>query len=277
MDMATTGNKMAIARLALLFLLLVFHCQSAMTEEMQIFELKGTTPQEMIPLIKPFVGPDGTVTGMHNQLIVRTSAERMTEVRKILQELDRAPCRLLIHVRDSMPSETEGSRAEFSVRNPHLQIGEGEKNRLRLKRYSTESREANQRTLQTLEGQPTLISSGISRPEVTRNGYIIGPRGGYMTGYDYKEISSGFYATVQLLGDRVRIEITTQKQAPIRGSRAISQQTTDNVVSGHIGEWLPLAATHTQQERKHSGIGSRASSESSAESEVWVKVELLPD
>lgn len=269
---------MTLPRLTLLFLLLSLSGLSAVADEMQIFELKGATPQELIPLIKPFVGPDGTVTGMHNQLIVRTSAERMAEIRKILQEFDRAPRRLLIHVRDSAPNAAERNRIDLSLRTPHLQTGESENNSLRLKHYSTESRETNLRTLQTLEGQPTLITSGISRPEVTRGGYIIGPRGGgFQTDYDYKEIDSGFYASVHLVGDRVRIEITTQKQAPIRGSSTISHQATSNVVSGRIGEWLPLASTRTQQESKRSGISSRASSESATESELWVKVELLPD
>ncbi|MGD8908561.1 MAG: hypothetical protein PVI92_04375, partial [Chromatiales bacterium] len=143
--------------------------------------------------------------------------------------------------------------------------------------YTTETQEANHRTLQTIEGQPTLISSGIIRPEVTRGGYIIGPRGGYQTSIDYRTIDSGFYATVQVLRDRVRIEITTRKQAEISGSPAIKTQTTDNVVSGQLGQWLPLASTRSQRRLKNTGIGSYASSESMSQDEVWVKVELLPE
>jgi hypothetical protein len=267
-----------MARLLLgLLLLCALLISSAAADEMQIFDLKGATPQEMIPLIKPFVGPDGTVTGMHNQLIVRTTPERMIEVRKILLEFDRPPRRLLIHVRDTAPSESAGDRIGLSVKNPHLQIGETEKNSLELKRYTTESRQANQRTLQTVEGQPTLISSGIIRPEVTRSGYIIGPRGGYQTSVDYRNIDSGFYARVQVVRDRVRIEISTRKQEPISGSPVINHQETENVVSGQLGEWLPLARTRTQRQLKSSGIGSYASTESVNEEALWVKVELLPD
>jgi hypothetical protein len=265
-------------RLRLLQLLsLALLSLSAIADEMQIFDLKGATPQEMIPLIKPFVGPDGTVTGMHNKLIIRTSTDRMVQVRKILQEFDRAPRRLLIHVRDTAPSEAQRSRIDLSIDQPHLQIGETEKNRLRIKRYTTETQEANLRTLQTIEGEPTLISSGVIRPEVTRNGYIIGPRGGYQTSVDYRAIDSGFYATVHVVQDRVRIEITTRKQAEISGSPAVTTQTTGNVVSGQIGDWLPLATLHSQRQVKSTGIGSYASSESMSDDQVWVKVELLPE
>jgi hypothetical protein len=242
---------------------------SVTADEMQIFDLKGATPQEMIPLIKPFIGPDGSVTGMHNKLIIRTSADRMAQVRKILQEFDKAPRRLLIHVRDTAPSEAERSRVDLSIDQPHVQIGETEKNRLRIKRYTTDTQEANLRTLQTIEGQPTLISGGIIRPEVTRDGY--------QTSIDYRAIDSGFYATVQLVRDRVRIEITTRKQAEISGSPAVTTRTTDNVVSGQIGDWLPLTKTQSQRRQKSTGIGSYASSESMSEDQVWVKVELLPE
>jgi hypothetical protein len=261
----------------LLLLTLTLHSLSLVAEELQIFELKGATPQELIPLIKPFVGPDGTVTGMHNQLIVRTSAERMVEVRKILQQFDRAPRRLLLSVRDSAPSEEEMDRMELSVDSPHLRIGEDRENSLRLKRYTTDTQETNLRTLQTLEGQPTLIADGISRPLVTDRGYIVGPRAREWTSYDYQTITSGFYATVRLQGDRVRIEIASQKQTPIDGSAAISHQQTDSVISGRLGEWLPLAGTASQSRLRSRAIGSNTSSQASRESELWVKVELLPE
>lgn len=169
------------------------------------------------------------------------------------------------------------NRIDLSVDNPHLRIGKDKENSLRLKRYTTETQETNLRTLQTLEGQPTLISSGISRPVVTDRGYIVGPRSSEWTSYDYQTVASGFYATVQLLGDRVRIEIASQKQTPINGSAAVSHQETDSVISGRLGEWLPLSSSASQRRLQSRGIGSRTGSETSRESELWVKVELLPE
>lgn len=261
--------------LSLLLIALSLNDLPAVADELEIFELKGATPQEIIPLVKPFVGAEGTVTGMHNKLIVRTTAERMAEVRKIVRQFDRAPRRLLLQVRDSAPSETAASDIGLSVHNPHLRLGDEKGSRLRIKRYSTETQETNLRTLQTLEGQPTLISSGISRPVVTDKGYIVGPRASEWTSYDYQTISSGLYATVQLLGERVRIEITTQKQQPISGSPAISQQATANVISGRLGEWLPLAGSSSRRRFDNRGIASRESGEARHETELWVKVEML--
>lgn len=261
----------------LLLLCLACITYSASAEEMQVFELQGATLEEIIPLVKPFVGDEGTVTGMHNRLIVRTSAERMQEVRKILAEFDRAPRRLLIHLRDSAPSESESTGLELSVDTPRVRIGEGDENRLSVKRYSTRNETVAHRTLQTLEGQPTLISSGILRPEVTRSGFIIAPGGGYETSIDYRPITSGFYARVQLLGERVRIEITSQRQSPVSGSRVIKHQEADTVVSGRLGEWLPLAVISQSRQTRSTGITSRKHSESQQRDRLWVKVEALPD
>jgi hypothetical protein len=261
------------------YLLLCLCClsYSAYAEEMQVFELQGATLQEILPLIKPFVGPDGTVTGMHNRLIVRTSPERMVEVRKILAEFDRAPRRLLIHLRDSAPSQSESGQLDLSVKTPRVQIGDSQKNSLSVKRYSTRTETVGQRTLQTLEGQPTLISSGILRPEVTRSGFIIGPGGGYETSIDYQPITSGFYAKVQLVGDRVRIEIASQRQSPIDGSMTIEHQEAETVVTGRLGEWLPLVTIAESRRTQSSGIASRRHSESAQQDYLWVKVETLPD
>ena len=262
------------------YLLLCLACLSyiASADEMQVFELQGATLEEIMPLIKPFVGPDGTVTGMHNKLIVRTSPERMDEVRKILAEFDRAPRRLLIHLRDSAPSEAESGEVDLSVSTPRVQIGESEKDRLSVKRYTTRSETVGQRTLQTLEGRPTLISSGILRPEVTHSGFIIAPRvSGYETSIDYRPITSGFYARVQLAGDRVRIEITSQKQSPIKGSLTIKHQEADTVVSGRLNQWLPLAVIAESRRTQSTGIASRRHSESEQRDTLWVKVEALPD
>ncbi|MBL3619725.1 MAG: hypothetical protein JMN26_18695 [gamma proteobacterium endosymbiont of Lamellibrachia anaximandri] len=46
-----------------LIFILIFLPLQAQSESLEIFELKGRTHQEMIPLLKPFVGPEGTIEG----------------------------------------------------------------------------------------------------------------------------------------------------------------------------------------------------------------------
>lgn len=65
----------------------------------EIIELKGRSVQEMLPVIRPFISSDGAVTGMNNQLILRTSPESLRDIRAILDRVDTPPRLLLISVR----------------------------------------------------------------------------------------------------------------------------------------------------------------------------------
>jgi hypothetical protein len=271
----TVSIKSAIAALQILCLSL-FSLPLTAAEQMEIFELKGKTLEEMIPLIQPFVGPEGTVTGMHNQLIVRTTPDRMTEVRKILDQFDRPPRRLLIHVRETNPITSSEKGFEISTDSEHVKIGRPGESGVRLKHYDTRETNNSVRTLQALEGSPTLILSGSSQPFVSGRSFYPGPYPNSHTEYQYRNIDSGFYATAHLIGDQVRIEITTQRENLLQDRRSISRRESQSSVSGKLGEWLPLANISTKQQQRDSGIAMRNSTRFEERETLWVKVELLP-
>jgi len=77
----------------LLFTLIVLLSSTGATADypLEIIELKGRHADEIIPIIKPFVSPDGSIAGINNQLIIRTSRENMQEIRSLLQRIDRPP------------------------------------------------------------------------------------------------------------------------------------------------------------------------------------------
>jgi hypothetical protein len=261
----------------LLFSLVLFMLPALADDKMEIFELKGRTPQEIVPLLKPFVGPDGAVSGMNNRVIVRTTPERMAEIRRIIGEFDRAPRRLLIHVRETAPSDSTGNEIGVSAGNRHIRIGEGDGQGLTLKHYTTRTSDESIRTVQTLEGEPALILNGVTLPVVTGSGYVTGAGpGSRQITYGYSNVDSGFYAIANLIGDRVRVEITSRRERPISGSGAIDRRESRNMVSGAIGEWLPVAVTRSSVSRDTGGIGSRTSTGSASVNRLWLKVEVLP-
>lgn len=266
----------SLSRLLLLSLVL-FMLPALADDKMEMFELKGRTPQEIIPLLKPFVGPDGAVSGMNNRVIVRTTPERMAEIRRIIGEFDRPPRRLLIHVRETAPSDSTGNEIGVSAGNRHIRIGERDEQGLTLRHYSTRTSEESVRTVQTLEGEPVLILNGVSLPVVTGSGYVAGAGpGSRQITYGYRDADSGFYAIANLIGDRVRVEITDRRERPLSGSAAIAHRESRNMVSGAVGEWLPVAVTRSSVGRDSSAIGSRTSTGSASVNRLWLKVEVLP-
>ena len=51
---------------------------------LEIIPLQYRTADEIIPIIRPLVHQGGTVTGMNNQLIVKTTASNLIEIKQIL-------------------------------------------------------------------------------------------------------------------------------------------------------------------------------------------------
>jgi hypothetical protein len=256
--------------------LFLFILPQVVAEELEIFELKGKTLEEMIPMIQPFVGPEGSVTGMHNQLIVRTTSERMAEVRRILDQIDRPPRRLLIHLRETYPITASDDGVEFSIDHEGVKIGRTEESGLRLKQYETQQRDDSVRTLQTLEGSPTLILSGVSAPFISGENYHPESYPGYRAEYRYRNIDSGFYATAHLIGDRVRIEITSHRENLQPDRQSVNKRESHNSVSGKLGEWIPLADLSTRRQQREAGIAMRGSTRINERERLWVKVDLLP-
>ncbi len=257
-----------------LIIILMFLPLQTQAESLEIFELKGRTPQEMIPLLKPFVGPEGTIEGMHNKLIIRTSPERLAEIKKIINEFDHAPRRMLIHVREHAPSQRQKQQVELHAGNNSIRIGT-QSERGSIKRYTTQSHTDASRTIQTLEGQSAFIKTGISRPVETGTGVIAGPIVGYQSTTEYQDISSGFHVTPQIIGDHIRLEITNRHAQPGRRQETVEHTESTMVVSVKPGEWIPLSSTGRAGSNRISNIGMQAETRASDEHSTWIKVELL--
>ena len=56
--------------------------------EFKIITLQHQFADNLLPIIAPMVGADGTATGMQNQLILRASPDRMREIEATVQQLD---------------------------------------------------------------------------------------------------------------------------------------------------------------------------------------------
>ncbi len=50
----------------------------------EVIELQAATLDEVVPVVRPLVGPDGTVTGMETSLVIKAAPERVAEIRELL-------------------------------------------------------------------------------------------------------------------------------------------------------------------------------------------------
>ncbi|RLA19739.1 MAG: hypothetical protein DRQ61_11070, partial [Gammaproteobacteria bacterium] len=61
----------------------------------EFIPLYNVLPDEIIPLIRPFLADGDVLTGSGNELIVKTSPERLVDVLAVVKRFDQQPHRLL--------------------------------------------------------------------------------------------------------------------------------------------------------------------------------------
>src|SRR5512139_2540721 len=82
--------------------------------EVEVIQLNYRSTEEILPLIRPLLDGDGVASGMGSQLILRTSAGNLAEIKNLLSSLDRAPRRLNISVMQNVDGEAIRRLTELS-------------------------------------------------------------------------------------------------------------------------------------------------------------------
>lgn len=225
------------------YLALLLCCFAAWAQaSLEVIDLRHTTAEQVLPALRPLLEPGGVLTGQRNQLIVRTSARNLVELRRALETLDTPARRLLISVR------FEGSAAE---RRTEIGVDARVSERGgRIEARAAEARSAGgervDQRIQVLEGGRARIATGASRPLQLRDGAVL------------QDIATGFDVIARLAGDSVLLEIAPQREvagAVTRGS--VQVQRASSTLRARLGEWMELA-----------GIDDASSSR-----RIWVKVD----
>ncbi len=270
----------------------------------EVIPLGYRSINEIIPLIRPMVAPDGYVSGLQGQLVVTATPQKMAEVRKLLTTLDRAPARLLISVKRGNnlsgrqgSASIQGQTGNLSINNGGIIIGgrapglhHDEQDGLSVKMKSNSQNEQSSITqqVQVLEGREAYISAGEEFP-VRNRGTVIGPGGVY--GYDsteYYPAGTGFYAIPWLNGNEVLLEINTISRQrsnlriigryPQQGWQSRQNVAVSNVstrVRGRLGEWIAIGGIDQSGSTRQSRIGSGSRQQQAAKSQIFVRVEEI--
>lgn len=124
--------------------------------------------------------------------------------------------------------------------------------------------------IRALAGQPVLISGGIQVESLYR-GY---PGRGYVG----EEFSGGLYATVRLQPDgRVRVEVDSRDVQPRPGAGRIAAEAQGlrTVVSGRLGEWIPLGGVGRSYSGGEDGLLSGGSAGGRSDRPVAIRVDRV--
>lgn len=279
--------------LALLFFLPV----SAAELKLEVITLHYRSADDIIPVIKPFVGGDGTVTGMNNQLIIKSTAANITEIKQLLLKIDRKPRRLMITVSHDISETAKGGEqavagryssgeSTISAGSPRdqrtgtgISLHDEDAGDLRLhldSSSSTQEGSSNFR-VQTLEGQPAFIETGSQVPLDNQTAYLT-PRGVIVQdSIEYHNATSGFYVEPNLNGDIVTLSISpfmTKRSPHHRGE--FKMQNIESTVQGRLGKWIEIGGLDQESRHESSGLLYQQRQRRERGHKIYLKVEEIP-
>jgi hypothetical protein len=279
------------AAVALLLLVGLAGAVHAQQTTLEVITLNYRNAEEVIPVLKPLLAPQGTITGLNNRLVVRTTPGNLAELKQVLATIDAAPRRLLISVRQGADLDRSRRGGQVSgrvdigdnaaVRAPGRPTPPGATVRadgVRAQVYSSESASTDRvsQQVQVIEGGRALIRVGQSVP--VHNREVIDTPGGrrVLETTEYRDVDTGFYVVPRVAGDRVTLEIFTAADTMQAGQRgAVGVQRVQTMVTGRLGEWIELGAVAQQSARRDSEILGRDSEAHRDNRRVQVKVDEI--
>lgn len=267
-------------------LCLLMYSTVAPAQQLEIIELRYRLADEVLPIVQSLVEPGGVVTGSDKVLFVRTSASNLEQIRQAVAALDRKPRQLTVSVGQGTVTSRDGTdlRGAASIGNGDVRVGvntrPGDDNGVAIsaRAGSQQASLRNVSTVSTIEGSETWIGLGKSVP-ITTTQVVPGSRGPVeYSSTGYRDVSTGFYATVRLNGEFVTLEVSPRQQR-LRTSTTgpvIETASSISTVRGRLGEWIPLGAVTESAVGSSSGLLVRGQRSETSQYATWVKVEEAP-
>jgi len=265
--------------------------------KLEVIPLQHRNSDDLIPIIRPLIVEGGSVTGMNDQLIVKTTPDNLAEIKQILESIDKAARRLMITVKQDVDGDSRSNEHALSGRysNGNINIGnrdpdrrrdglnvsikDDEGNRIRYRNLSTQSAidDKNTFTVQTVEGKSAFVQTGQSVPIPNQNAYVTA--GGNVIVQDnieYRDVTSGFYVLPRLAGNRVTLFVAPQLSSlQANQGGTINIQNAETTASGQLGEWIEIGGIDQSFNDSSKGNLHSTRQQGQESRSVFVKVEEI--
>jgi len=268
----------------------------ALADPIQTIQLKHRPADEIMPVIKPLLGADDSLTGQGYQLFIRTSEKNFEQVRQMVSKLDTAAKMLLVSVFQGNDRELRalGVSGNFQYQDSDAKVGLGSSDKSGQRgadvKYSTRNASAGAHTFSTRgrlsdnpihqlrisEGSEGYIETGESIPYFSGSYWRGGRHGLVGGGVDYKDINTGFYVLPRIHGEQVTMDVSPYKQSQSRQRGGdIETQSASTRITGQLGEWLAIGGITGQTRRYNTSVGSYGSTQSRDNASIWIKADLV--
>lgn len=207
--------------------------------ELTTLTLKNRQPQDIVPVIEPFLGPEDQIKSFDNQIILKTSPENLIQIKAMIEKLDQPLSQLMVAVSQSKDAPTEQTA-------------------LFLRGSRNESKNSIQR-IQVISGNTAHIATG----ETLSLG-LLGDT----------SIESGIYVKPTLTGKQVTLDISTRDEDPQQNlSHSTTHAQTSIVIP--LDKWVDLGGIDIQRYEKKRVLFLEAGKQAQETHHLWIQVKLI--
>ena len=235
---------------------------SALANQLEIINLNHRPAKELIPILKPLLDKNGSISGEKYVLFIRTSYKNFIQIKEALVTLDADFRQLRINIMQE--SAATMKQYGFNITK--------ENKKTNAKVYTTQHSASNpkQQTIQVTEGQWATLQTGMSIPSISRSK---NPNGTITESIQYKTIMSRLKIHPLINGDKINIKIksfTGSKDAINSGSI----QGINTSVTGKLGEWIALGGITSAKDSSKTGFTFSTNRTSESTRQLFIKIDI---
>jgi len=268
----------------------------AADSELRVIALKHRLAAEVVSTVQPLLGPGESVSSMDNKLIVRAAPRTLTQIERLLADIDVPRRNLRISVRHSEARDTTrqtgGVGGDVRSGDSRIIVG-GDRSRdsgvtlrrsgpegsmqLHTERHVTTTSDSATHILTVLDGGRAFLRVGESIPQVEPYLVFVGPQlAGLAAGVRFHDVTTGFEVEPRLLGERIQLAIHPRLAFRTdQGLRTVNLQELRTEVVLPPGEWVDLGGVLESANEVNRRILGGAQRTSGGNSSFLVRVDPL--
>lgn len=240
------------------------------------YAMRHALPEQVLPALNAQLSGGSSITAYQQQLILNVTAQEYRTIGELLEQLDVAPRSLLISLRNQSQTDSRDDRygIEGDIGSGAVRVETGDDRhsnrgdtRVGIDQRSRQGSGDGTQQIRAVEGMAAFISAGSVQPVRTDR---YGSR-------ELVPVTSGFYATVRVIGDEVVVDID-QHDDRLQGhsprTQNIQTQGIQTQVRGRLGSWIALGALQSSSQGSERNIAAYGSNRSASSTDLAIRVDL---
>lgn len=263
--------------LSLMFMVLFGNVAFAGQTVIEVIPLANRPASEIQPLLEPLLDYADHAIADGSNLVIKTTPERLTEIKTLVNKLDARLNNVVITVMQSrhLTAEALNAAARVRIRGPIDDLSRARAS-VYGHYYRTQDQYANEstQTVRTLEGNTAYIQAGNTYPTETLQIYDSGYGPAASSTTTFIDATAGFAVTPRLAGEHAILEVSPWADK-LNARGQIETQQAQSTIRVKLGEWVELGGIDEDSRRSGSGTLARLRQTSQNKLRILVKVDKI--